>query len=281
MDNSNQSTPLYSTPPNQPVKNSPAIKKLQSRPPLQITPIQIIIAIFVFIVSIILVISLISIFRKNPYGPETKIDNFSQYYRQTPSDVRDLTFSQLYGIIDNNLSDDTKVPTSGAKIRKDTNTNKYDASSDINYYTFMVDIESIQQSYYVQISWSKNSNNNALGGYPILITCPKPDQLIYKEFSCQDSQTNLGNSSDPAFSVLPVTVAYYTSNNSFVKYQISCQTYSNEADATIYIDINDETGGNHEAALAKIRDLGLNPDNYIVRYNDNSENQYLAPAPSD
>lgn len=269
---------------NQPITPKPVNSQNRSFIPSRqstLSPLHLMIGIGVLIIGIIVIIGLIQIFHRNPYGPETKIDNFSQYYRQTPTDIRDLTFNQLYGIIANNLPEDTKVPTSGAKIRKDTNTNQYDSSSDINYYTFMVDIESIKQSYYVQISWSKNSDNNALDGYPILISCPKPNQLIYEEFSCQDSQTSLGNSSDPAFNVLPITVAYYTANNNFVKYKISCHTDSDESDATMYINIDDETGNNYEAAIAKIRELGLNPDNYTIEYNDYSENQYLAPAPSD
>lgn len=246
-----------------------------------ISPIHIVITLGVILFVSIVIISLVNIFRRNPYGPETKISNFSSYYNKTPTNTRDLTFNSLYNIISDNLPENSNVPTSGAKIRKGTNTSEYNPTTNINYYTFMVDIESIKQSYYVQISWTNKTNDDTnLGGYPVLILCPKPDQLIYEPFNCIDSQTELGNTNDPAFSILPVTVAYYNSNNSFIKYEISCHTDSNEADSKINIVITDYTGGNETSARNKIRELGLNPSNYTIQYNDISEGQYLGPAPS-
>lgn len=249
----------------QPINYYPNSSSTPNRQPT-ISPLHLIIAIGVLIIGIIVIISLIQIFRRNPYGPETKIDNFSKYYNSTPNDTRDIAFTQLYTIIANNLPEDTKIPTSGAKIRKGTDTKEYFNDSKINYYTFIVDIDSIKQSYYVQISWSKSLDAD-LGGYPIIILCPQPDQLIYEPFDCQDIYTETNETSDPSFQVLPLTVSYYDQKGDYVEYRLKTDVATLENDDTpIAIDIIDVTGGNKTAAINKLSELGLNPDDYIINY---------------
>lgn len=130
------------------------------------------------IAVVLLVVSLMQIFRKNPYGPETRIDNIDLVDKHLPRDQKDQIFAQLYGILVDNLSDG-KPPESGALVREGTVDYGYNEETKVYSGTFIVDIPAVEQSYKVQLSWSPEKDNANLGGYPILITCAPKDLRIY------------------------------------------------------------------------------------------------------
>ena len=130
------------------------------------------------VVVILLVVSLMQIFRKNPYGPETRIDNIDIVDKKLPQDQKDQLFSQLYGVLADNISDG-EPPESGALVREGTVDYGYDENLKIYAGNFIVDVPAVEQSYKVQLSWSPEKNNPNLGGYPILITCAPKDLRIY------------------------------------------------------------------------------------------------------
>lgn len=129
-------------------------------------------------VIILLVVSLMQIFRKNPYGPETRIDNISLVDKKLPRDQKDQIFSQLYGILVDNISEG-EPPESGALVREGTVDYGYNEETKIYSGSFIVDVPAVEQSYKVQLSWSPEKKNANLGGYPILITCAPKDLRIY------------------------------------------------------------------------------------------------------
>ncbi len=137
-------------------------------------------------VIVLLVVSLMQIFRKNPYGPETRIDNIDLVDKNLPRDQKDQVFAQLYGILEDNVSEGTP-PSSGALVREGTVDYGYDKELNIYAGNFIVDIPAIEQSYKVQLSWSPDKNNANLGGHPILITCAPKELRIYS------GQTNCVN----------------------------------------------------------------------------------------
>lgn len=49
-------------------------------------PIHFVAIFSIFIIIILVVISLETIFHKNPFGEELKIDNFSKYYKKVPEE---------------------------------------------------------------------------------------------------------------------------------------------------------------------------------------------------
>ena len=70
---------------------------------------------------------------------------------------------------------------------------------------------------------------------------------------------------NPLLNVLPINVEYYIQNKQYVHYQIS---FSITTPEQVTILINDYTGGNHDAALERIRTEGYNPDDYSIEYRD-------------
>lgn len=145
---------------------------------IQLNPLTVGGAIVGAVVVILLVVSLMQIFRKNPYGPETRIDNIEIVDKKLPQDQKDQLFSQLYGILVDNISDG-EPPESGALVREGTVDYGYDEDLKIYAGNFIVDVPAVEQSYKVQLSWSPEKNNPNLGGYPILITCAPKDLRIY------------------------------------------------------------------------------------------------------
>lgn len=145
---------------------------------IQLNPLTVGGVIVGAVVVILLVVSLMQIFRKNPYGPETRIDNIEIVDKKLPQDQKDQLFSQLYGILVDNISDG-EPPESRALVREGTVDYGYDEDLKIYAGNFIVDVPAVEQSYKVQLSWSPEKNNPNLGGYPILITCAPKDLRIY------------------------------------------------------------------------------------------------------
>lgn len=243
-------------------------------------PIHFIVIFFILIVIIFVVISLETIFHKNPFGEELKIDNFSKYYKKVPEETRDSVFASLYNTASLNTTD--TPPTSGAIIRPDSTSETYNQSTEIYSSDFIVDIESIQQSFRVYMEWSKKSDNPNLTGYTVTISCLTGSSSAYGATKCVDMFDN--NSSDkipalyPIVYDLPIEVSEYNSN--YTVYTHYTITYNIEDDNKIIVYITDYTGGNYQNALKKIRDLGYAPDLYNIQYIDQS-NEEIPARPAD
>lgn len=239
----------------------------------------LIIAGFGILFVVLLIITLSIIFRRNPYGNEIKIDNFATYYADAPEDTRDIIFNNLYTIVKDNSPENTELPKSGAKIRDGEAQNDFYEDLDLHYGNFIVDLESVQQSYRVQFEWSEKSKNKNLSGYSVLLTCVDADLAIYKDFVCHDS---LSGNEDPSNTLakdfplmleLPITIDYYIGGyGRQVYYEITNQINGEE----YTVVITDYTGGNKSAALDKIRSLGFDPDDYTIEYRDYSAQNYYA-----
>ena len=143
--------------------------------------------VFGIIAVVLLIVSFMMIFRTNPYGDEIKIDNLSEYYDNLPQQQKDMIFSQLYDMVKANVDDDKKIPNSGALVREGYADYDYDNTMNVYYGNFVVDIPEIEMSFRVQFEWSPNEDNEALGGYPVVITCLEIDLQIYENSKCQET----------------------------------------------------------------------------------------------
>lgn len=230
------------------------------------------------------ILGALGVFHKNPYGPETKIDNFREYIKDTPDDTRDAIFTSLYNTIKLNITEETTPPESGAYIRKDSVTSNYNDDTKVHFNTFIVDIPDLQQSYVTQVSWSLDPEAD-LGGYPILISCPTSQQNIYNFTNCKDMM-NENKVTDlyvenPIMEILPIVVSYYPSKGAkLISYRISYKTIDD--DSKIKLVINDYTGGNRERAIQTLKEKGIsNPEQYEIEYIDDSIEEFIPPPPRD
>lgn len=146
---------------------------------IEVNPLVVGGVIVAAVVAILLVVSLVQIFRKNPYGPETRIDNIDIVDKSLPRDQKEQIFANLYLVLSTTL-DGEEPPKNGALVREGTVDYRYNSETDIYSGSFVVDIEPVQLSYKVILEWSPKKNNTDLSGYPILITCVPESLQIYE-----------------------------------------------------------------------------------------------------
>lgn len=146
------------------------------------------------IIAIILAIPLLIILLliiNQPRLPKdgTNIENLAEYDKNIPVTKRNLVLQNLYQTIKLNLKENEIPPTRGAKIRANTFKTETDRKKDYTNTSFIVDIDSLHQSYLVQYHWSNNPKNPDMPqDYPELTSClSNPDDAIYPEFICKDT----------------------------------------------------------------------------------------------
>lgn len=241
--------------------------------------ITIISSIVFLIILTVGILGAMGFFHSNPFGKSTKIDNFSQYFKDVPTEKRDAVFAALHGTIESNLNESTEVPISGAIIRPGSVDIEYIEESLSNYSTFIVDIEAIQQTYQIRMAWSNNPKTT-LAGYELLVICPTEEQLIYPAFECQDmissDPLSMLYSNNPILSLLPIVISYYSNDNKLISYRISYLATNDYND--IKLIINDYTGGNYDRAIQTLKDRGIsNPEQYEIEYIDDSIEIFIPP----
>ena len=220
----------------------------------------------VLCIIIILAAILANVLRKNPYGNEIVIDNFSDYVDGAPRERKDAMFAGLYGIVVSNSNEDATILSSGALIRDGSVEKGYSQEDKIYYARFIVDVPFVKQSYSGYVAWGNGSDAD-MDGYTTLYTCLPKSKLIYGDFDCKDMFSDTTTVLYPITSQLPLTVEYYENNYSvYVKYVIKYEI--NDEDKSLTLNILDYTGGNRDKALAKIRELGYSPEDFTIQYKD-------------
>lgn len=220
----------------------------------------------ILIVLFFIILSFKNLFYINKYGKEIKIDNFSKIFKKIPTLTKDLIFNSLYHSVLNNIDKNQSIPKSGALIREKQHNLEFNKEKNLYSGNFVVDINSIKQSYFISFYWSDDENNTYLSGNTVNISCLSKELSIY-DFNCKDSQSKYNKilEKNPIINSLPIDVEYYSNNyNSYTKYLI---TYSENSD-NIVINIEDYTGNNYEKALQSIKDRGYNPEDYHINYMD-------------
>lgn len=173
-----------------------------------INPVFIIVVLSVFIILVGIIWSVISEV-KLANSNMTYIDNLSHYAHDMPDKSRQSIYRKLHYLIGANMVDgDRKIPNRGAKIRQDSYQER-EAIDGIYISQFIVDISSVQQSYSVGLSWSKNGAI-AQENYYVGISCVDADKNIYESFVCkkEDSTEQIFPGNDMAGS--PASYLPYT-----------------------------------------------------------------------
>ena len=170
----------------------------------------ILVVLAVSIVLLIIIASVIAYLQsnRNAYGDGLKIQNYDQMVKNLPSETHQSIEASLYNIVKQNSN--TKVSSvKDTYIRKDSA--KQDEVSKGKQYSgsFIVDIESLKQSYRVAYAYSSTPNDGFMDGYPINIICLNPNELIYGEFDCKGTTTSETATSDPILKLVPHSTLNY------------------------------------------------------------------------
>lgn len=205
----------------------------------------------------------------NQYGKEIGINNYNKYISNLPTDQKDAINSNLYNIVKwNSTSSDPSIKD--AAIRDGSVEYTNDATKNIYYGSFIVDVLSIKQSYLVHYIWSPDKSNVNLGGYAATIECLPSSKLIYGNFTCKDdfNRSPIITNSDPILDYLP---------HSTLDYNVTGNYNGNKLDLNvdILLSLSDTLDNKTEDSINKyksqvvdwIKSIKLNPDNYSITYN--------------
>ncbi len=230
---------------------------------------QKIILFFAVVIFIVIFILLFFFQPSNKYGSFINIKGYDKYIPNLPTDRKDSLNNTLYNITKANLKSD-KLNINDANIRDGSVNYSYDEQTNINYGSFIVDIQSIKQSYLMSYEWSSDSLNNNLSGYTATASCLPSDKIIYNNFNCEDS-SSFDNKKDPILDYLPHSTFNYTvtaniddKNKTNLNVDIilySSDTRNNERDSSI---------NKYKAEVVDwIKSINLNPDDYTITYTVN------------
>ena len=132
---------------------------------------------------IVVIVASIVYFLSLDHTPRFRIDNISNVSPSIPPDtVRDME-QKLYKLVERNSSD--SFVGSGATIRDGSILSS--ANNDIYNGEFIVDIDGLHQSYYVQYEWSNNESVK-LSSSPVVLSClHDASEIKYGDFKCMDN----------------------------------------------------------------------------------------------
>jgi len=231
------------------------------------TKIAIIVIAAVLFVGIIILVAVLN--SQNQYGNSITINNFESTVKNISKERRDSIGAMLYNTVkSNSISEDVIKKISDANIRKDSAVQNYDSNLKVYSGSFIVDIESVKQSYLIQYTYSPSSNTADISGNPTAVVCLDKSQLLYGDFACKDIFSEQTGSQDPIMAYLP---------KSTLSYQADATVDSNNQLQSIEVKLllsnaDYKTGINSAVAQYKkeFRDwmlsLGLNPDGYTINY---------------
>ncbi len=223
----------------------------------------VIIGIGITVLTII-IISISMILYQN-HVRRTEIVEIENLPADLPKELRDSLETKLKNLLKNNFDapDDAVI---SANMREGTY-NK-DEDKGITEVDFLVDIDEYKQTYDVMVSWSEEE----VIPEPILIACPSKKLMKYPEARCiatYNSSQDLENIADnPIYEKLPIIVDYFDYySRKGIRYEV--RGYFNE-DNELILTVVDYSGGNLENAKKKIKELGYNPNDYTIKYVDES-----------
>lgn len=221
----------------------------------------------------------------NSYGEELTIANLSEYTKGRQSDKQSIEYigHELFKTVNLNVSSPvTDNSVKDVRVRAGSFTQTFDDRTKVYTVSFIVDIQSLKQSYDVSYQWDASSSGNTekLDEWGTVVKCLPKEKLLYGDFSCKDMFTELQGNTDPILNSLPhstldynLTVAQGTTGIKGDQKLI--------LDADLLLSAADVRSGRDAAIAAytqEVRDyitsLGLNPDSYTINYTISESSPY-------
>ena len=218
--------------------------------------ITVAVAIFLFLTIIVIVLA------KYKTDSETVSAN---YPNSIPATTRNDIARQLRNLIGEKFG----VSNSGAVdgvVREDS---IKETNGELKNIEFLIDIDLVKQTYLVNATWSDTETVSD----GIIISCPPKSAMKYSDAICQsmyDNSEYLQNIHKyPLYNELPIIIdSFDFASRTDIKYEIRGY-FENQK---LILTVIDYSGGNYDKAIQKIRELGYNPSDYEIKYNDQSQN---------
>jgi len=225
----------------------------------------VIIGLFVVIVAVMIFLALRQ--SENESGRIT-IQNYGDYVKNLSPDERKSIEKTLFDTVSlNNVSSDKIATINDALIRGES----YTQTIDSGIYTthFIVDMDSIQQSYKIEDIFSNSPPEvSGLIDYTALALCVAKDAMKYPDFNCKDRISNERGleKSDPVLEYLPVSTRSYTlsADPNSPELSLEMRLFLTSSD---YERGKDAVREQYEAELREwFSSKGLDMNNYSITY---------------
>lgn len=120
--------------------------------------------------------------------PVATISNFASVVPKDYSGKIDLIEATLFQLILRNSPDGEISKSVNAVVREDSIKNMYFEYQNINYFSAIVDIPELEQSYWLYNEYSDNENNQFIDySKTYRIFClENPEEILYPNFDCKD-----------------------------------------------------------------------------------------------
>lgn len=239
----------------------------------------IVVGISAVIVLLLIVTAFLNQNRTNQFGNFVKIQDIESETADLPTDIRESIESYLYNIMKLNTDEGSNLSAiNDAFVRDDTVSIENDDG--ISYGTFIVDINSYQQSYFVQFEYSLADIERTVGGTLAVVTCLPDDQLVYPPFDCRSFVSGRADSEDAIIQYLPFE------NFSF---RLAANTTFEEESLLLYAQLRIPTSdlAGNEASRREIVSLyknevtswiesrGLQPGDYTIEYDYSDDGTFI------
>lgn len=241
----------------------------------------IIISIAVLVVLGIIVTIVALLNNKNPYGESITIQNYDQKVKNLSQDYEDNISASLYKIVDLNTEADVNgAEVKDAFIREGSEVQNEVLKGQRYQGSFIVDIDSLKQSYNVQYAYSTRDGDSFIAGYPILLSCVQPDKVKYDGFDCKDLIETQSSTQqlDALVNFLPHSTLSYS-----LKADATGDEFVVHAKLNIpEVDLKGDAASRQQTVqLYKslvtdyIRSNGFDPEKYTIEYNYTDDGQKI------
>ena len=118
--------------------------------------------------------------------PRIRIDNFSEFLPNVPEVTHRRIEEELYSYVSNAMQPNEEIPSSGALIREGT-INGFDILDSFHVGDFIVDIDSVQQSYIAEYHYGRldGMEETEYEASVSMFCIEDPELIKYPSFKCE------------------------------------------------------------------------------------------------
>lgn len=226
--------------------------------------------VFISIIIIITAIIVFFIIHNQLHDQKISIENIDKYVKNMPDSKKQEIYGTIYMAAQTNSDlDEVTLSTATAVIREKTFSETYNKYDKVYSGDFVVDIDSIKQTYHIYYDWSPNKTSEQLiaGSYGTSANCPTKNEMIYDFYKCKNPYTDeIYRAYDYLTMLLPYT-GTLKDNTSYTASPVEYYYGSEEPFIRVSIDAcgnNKKITEGVEAFKNYLKSYNLNPEDYNI-----------------
>ena len=228
----------------------------------------LILTLSIFIIGIAIIIFIV--FYNQTHDHKISVTNINDYIKNMPDSKKQEIYETIYFAAKTNSDKDERtLSIATATIREKTFSETYNQYDKIYSGDFIVDIESIKQTYHIYYDWSPDKESEQLiaASYGVSANCPTKTEAVYDFYKCKNPYTDEKyRAYDYATMILP----YSANLSDGTPYSASSVDYYYDSEEP-FISVSVDACGNNQklqeginAFKNYLKSYDLNPDDYTI-----------------